>query len=65
MQNQQWCMCEKLKSVARDGHSTCSICGGKDAYGLSTERPDDKKKTLKQHLLQPDTDSAPSFWHRL
>lgn len=46
MQNQHWCMCEKLKAVARDGHSTCSICGGKDAYGLSTERPDDKKKTI-------------------
>lgn len=46
MQNQHWCMCEKLKAVARDGQSTCSICGGKDAYGLSAERPDDKKKKL-------------------
>lgn len=46
MQNQHWCMCEKLKAVARDGQSTCSICGGRDAYGLSTERPEDKKKTL-------------------
>lgn len=46
MQNQHWCMCEKLKAVARDGRSTCSICGGRDAYGLSTERPEDKKKTL-------------------
>ena len=46
MQNQHWCMCEKLKAVARDGQSTCSICCGKDAYGLSTERPDDKKKTI-------------------
>lgn len=46
MQNQQWCMCVKLKDVARDGKSTCSICGGRDAYGLSTERPEDKKKTI-------------------
>ena len=46
MQNQHWCMCEKLKDVARDGSSTCSICGGRDAYGLSTERPEDKKKTI-------------------
>lgn len=46
MQNQHWCMCVKLKDVARDGFSTCSICGGRDAYGLSNERPEDKKKTL-------------------
>jgi len=46
MQNQHWCMCVKLKDVARDGKSTCSICGGRDAYGLSTERPEDKKKTV-------------------
>jgi len=46
MQNQHWCMCTKLKDVARDGRSTCSICGGRDAYGLSTERPKDKKKTV-------------------
>ena len=49
MQNQHWCMCVKLKGVARDGKSTCSICGGRDAYGLSTERPEDKKKTLTTH----------------
>lgn len=46
MQNQHWCMCVKLKDVARDGKSTCSICGGRDAYYLSTERPEDKKKTV-------------------
>lgn len=46
MQNQHWCMCVKLKDVARDYKSTCSICGGRDAYGLSTERPEDKKKTI-------------------
>ena len=45
MQN-HWCMCVKLKAVARDGKSTCSICGGRDAYGLSTDRPEDKKKTI-------------------
>ncbi len=26
-------MCEKLKAVARDGHSTCSICSGITAFG--------------------------------
>jgi hypothetical protein len=31
-------MCTVLKSVARDGDSTCSICGGKDAYGGSPSR---------------------------
>ncbi len=46
MQNQHWCMCVELKDVARDGKSTCSICGGRDAYGLSAERPEDKKKTI-------------------
>jgi len=40
-----WCMCEALESVARDGYSTCSICGGKDAYGKSELRPPDQKKT--------------------
>jgi len=48
LENQHWCMCVKLKDVARDGKSTCSICGGRDAYGLSTERPEDKKKITKE-----------------
>ncbi len=43
---QHWCMCTLLKSVARDGFSTCSICGGKDAYGKATSRPADKKKVI-------------------
>ena len=42
----KWCMCTELNGVARDGDSTCSICGGKDAYGGSPERPKDKKKVL-------------------
>ena len=42
----KWCMCTELKGVARDGFSTCSICGGKDAYGESPERPKNKKKVL-------------------
>ena len=46
LKNQHWCMCVKLKYVSMDGKSTCSICGGRDAYGLSTERPEDKKKTI-------------------
>ena len=52
LQNQHWCMCVKLKDVARDGKSTCSICGGRDAYGLSTERPEDKKKTITEIYKQ-------------
>ena len=35
----RWCMCRKLDSIARDGFSTCGICGGRDAYGTSIERP--------------------------
>ena len=46
LQNQHWCMCVKLKYVSLDGKSTCSMCGGRDAYGRSTERPEDKKKTI-------------------
>lgn len=46
-----WCMCVKLKGVARDGKSTCSICGGRDAYGLSAERPEDKKKTVRRNKI--------------
>ena len=42
----KWCMCTELKGVARDGDSTCSICGGKDAYGESKERPKNKKKKM-------------------
>ena len=42
----KWCMCTELNGVARDCDSTCSICGGKDAYGESPERPKDKKKVL-------------------
>jgi len=44
MKVQKWCMCKKLKGVARDMQSTCMVCGGKDAYGLSDERPEKYKK---------------------
>lgn len=44
----KWCMCKELKLVARDGDSTCCICGGKDAYGTSKERPKDKQKVLSK-----------------
>lgn len=47
-----WCMCEELQDVYRDGFSTCSICGGKDAYGKSENRPRDKRKTVKSPLKQ-------------
>jgi hypothetical protein len=65
LQNQHWCMCEKLECVARDGRSTCSICGGQDAYGLSTERPEDKKKTVttastRKPLLEERVKSYPN-----
>lgn len=42
-----WCMCTRLEYVARDGFSTCSICGGRDAYGLSKDRPAECKKTVE------------------
>lgn len=43
-----WCMCTELKAVARDMKSTCSICGGVDAYGLDPDRPAGAKKTFKR-----------------
>jgi len=48
MNEQKWCMCTKLKGVARDGKSTCSICGGKDAYGGSPLRTEEFKKKLEE-----------------
>ena len=42
----EWCMCTELKGVARDMYSTCSICGGQDAYGFSKDRPQGKKKKI-------------------
>jgi hypothetical protein len=45
--DKHWCMCTKLQAVYRDGWSTCSICGGKDAYGKSQNRPPDKRKTVE------------------
>ena len=50
--DKHWCMCTKLKAVARDGWSTCSICGGKDAYGESRDRPPDKRKVLDNQEIQ-------------
>ena len=48
MNNKHWCMCTELAMVYRDGWSTCSKCGGRDAYGKSKERPPGKQKTLKE-----------------
>lgn len=42
----KWCMCCALDVVARDMDSTCSKCGGKDAYGTSKDRPENKHKVL-------------------
>jgi hypothetical protein len=42
----KWCMCTEIKGVARDGFSTCMICGGKDAYGGSPERRGKYRKTI-------------------
>ena len=38
IKEQPWCNCVKIGPVARDGHSTCGQCGGKDAYKQSPER---------------------------
>ena len=46
---QHWCMCTTLEGVARNMLSTCSKCGGQDAYGKSSERPEDKKKVIVKH----------------
>jgi len=41
-----WCMCTQIGFVRRDGYSICEYCGGKDAYGKSQDRPEDKKKEI-------------------
>lgn len=46
MENRHWCMCTELLEVDRDGFSTCSVCGGRDAYGGSSERPESKRKKI-------------------
>ena len=46
----KWCMCTELKGVAKDMLSTCIVCGGKDGYGLSKNRPKDKQKVLTSVL---------------
>jgi len=43
-----WCMCLELEHVARDGFSTCSICGGRDAYGGAKSRPTNKHKVVNK-----------------
>ena len=45
--DKHWCMCTNLQNVARDCLSTCSICNGKDAYGSSIDRPNNKHKTIR------------------
>jgi hypothetical protein len=50
--DKHWCMCTKLEGVYRDGFSTCSICGGKDAYGLSSDRPADKQKQIEKEEIK-------------
>lgn len=37
--NQNWCMCETITGVCRDGQSTCTQCGGIDAYKKCKDRP--------------------------
>ena len=49
--DKHWCMCIKLKAVLRDMWSTCSICGGKDAYGTSKDRPINKRKNISPYYL--------------
>ena len=40
----KWCICDTLHAVVRYGHSTCSKCGGQDAYGMSRNCPDYQQK---------------------
>lgn len=56
---QNWCMCKEIKSVARDCKATCSICGGKDAYGTSSDRPEEMRKELKW-VTQESCSSLPT-----
>ena len=51
-------MCTNIKYVARDGYSTCSTCGGIDAYGKSKDRPKDKKKILFTKRIMIDFDGV-------
>lgn len=53
MIDKHWCMCINLQSVFRDCFSTCSICGGQDAYGQSVNRPEDKQKTVVLPVWNP------------
>lgn len=54
----KWCMCTKLEEVAINMDYTCIICKGKDAYGISKDRPINKRKVL-------DLSNVPSFTVRL
>jgi len=56
--DKHWCMCTKLKMVARDGRSTCSICGGKDAYGLSKDR---SKPTTPNQAIKAGNDQTRGY----
>ena len=48
-------MCTELEYVYRDCYSTCSICGGKDAYGKSKNRPIDKEKSILGFKTKKET----------
>jgi hypothetical protein len=47
MLSKKWCMCIRLETVVRDMDTTCFVCGGKDAFGVSKDRPESKKKIVK------------------
>lgn len=51
--DKKWCMCIELQTVFRDGDVTCSICGGKDAYGKDLARPKDKQKVVVLPVSKP------------
>lgn len=53
MIDKKWCMCIELQTVFRDGDATCSICGGKDAYGKDLNRPKDKQKVVVLPVPKP------------
>lgn len=56
-------MCIELKGVARDGFSTCMICGGKDAYGGNPDRGSNFHKNIlipQMDMIQVIPDSH--YW---
>lgn len=61
-----WCMCKNIGAVARDGFSTCSKCGGKDAYGKGRGRPLDKEKNMVLNKLSlEELEKLQAKWNKV